>query len=219
MAAPRCCSCNGSGATCSRCVCAKAHHLCHSCRLKDASHCCNPHNLTSAVSAQGSQLSSGPIAASGTFPSPAASSGPSCTSDGVGSLTLPSLLSICGLKSPTLFHVLKSARVAWAAILTSSLDLIIASPSDLEAWTKLFMLPKAILSSPPRGVRRENARLIKDRIKKGEHLQVWYDSVWLSRQTRHRRHGPPKSPRAFNAACATRKASIGRLLRPSPLTV
>ena len=186
----------------------------------DASRCCNPHNLTSAVSAQGSQLSPGPITAS--VPSPATSSGPSCSSDGVGSFTLPSLLSICGLKSPTLFHVPKSARVAWAAILTSSLDLIIASPSDPEAWTKLFMLPKAILSSPPRGVCRswsENARLIKDRIKKwneGEHLQVWYDRVSeLSRQSRHRRHGPPRSPRAFNAARARRFVEEGQYRKAS----
>ena len=154
---------------------------------------------------------------------------PSCSCDGVGSLTLPSLLSICSLKFPTLFHMLKSAQVAWAAFLTSSLDLIIASASDIEAWTKLFMLPKAILSSPLRGVRCswfENALLIKGRIKKwneGEHLQVWYDRVSeLSRQTRHRRHGPPKSPQALMLPmldALSRKASIGRLLRSSPLTV
>ena len=79
---------------------------------------------------------------------------------------LPSLDSTLSLQTPTLHHIPKGARDAWALLVGEVLSSLIASPSQSEAWRKLFMLARCILASPPRGGWRDSLRLVLTRIQK-----------------------------------------------------
>ena len=73
------------------------------------------------------------------------------------------------MRTPTLRYIPKSLRDVWATVVSEVLTLLLASPNQIEPWCKLFMLPKCILSSPPRGGRshwRDVLSLVRSRIQK-----------------------------------------------------
>ena len=77
---------------------------------------------------------------------------------------MPEMSAVCGVKVPTLQHVPKGARNAWAGLVADVLSSISKDPSDLLAWRKLFMLPRCVLFSPANGGRlrwREIQNLVK----------------------------------------------------------
>ena len=53
--------------------------------------------------------------------------------------------------TPLITRVPKAARGTCAAVLLSTLQRIISSPTDLEAWDNLFSFTPAILAKPARG--------------------------------------------------------------------
>ena len=67
---------------------------------------------------------------------------------------LPSLDHIFQLRIPTLHHVPKAARVAWARVFGEAVWAICSEPTSEVVWVKFFMLAKCILANPPRGGRR-----------------------------------------------------------------
>ena len=88
---------------------------------------------------------------------------------------------ILSVRLSTLKHVPKVCRRQWADCLSSTVRGIIASPTSSEAWCKLFLLPKAILHSPPRGGAAQWKRLgktVADRLKRwanGDIIGLWHE--------------------------------------------
>lgn len=60
---------------------------------------------------------------------------------------------ICKVSLPTLHHVPKGARDAWASIVADICVSISKDPFHLDAWKKFFMVPRCILANPSRGGR------------------------------------------------------------------
>ena len=65
---------------------------------------------------------------------------------------LPAVDDIWSLPLPTLEHIPCAARVKWAALLISLLELCVQEPS-VQHFTLLFLAPKCILGAPNRGGR------------------------------------------------------------------
>lgn len=61
---------------------------------------------------------------------------------------LSTVLSADSRRVPTVRHIPKNARNAWASILTSTLNNILSDPDSVLFWTKLFMLPRCTLAAP-----------------------------------------------------------------------
>ena len=118
------------------------------------------------------------------------------------------------MTAPTLEHVPKKARDAWAGVLARAIDLVVASPTDLDAWTKLLMLPKCILYLPSpghKGSTRDSVRAVKDRIKRwynGEFIPLWTEVI--SAIQKRKRPMPDGEIRRSNSKRAKRLARIGR---------
>ena len=98
----------------------------------------------------------------------------------VGSNALPSLDSIFRIGVPTLHHVPKAARDAWAGdVLLSTCS----DPTDVDAWVKFFLLPRCILANPARGghchwhdtLKNVHSRIAKWRA--GEFAELWQGGV------------------------------------------
>ena len=74
-------------------------------------------------------------------------------------------------------------RNVWSGILSSALEAVVSRPSDIEACTKLFMLPKCILLLPPYRLRcrgHDLLTLIKERIRcwrDGDYLSLWFSAM------------------------------------------
>ena len=66
--------------------------------------------------------------------------------------SLPTLQDICSLRCPTIRFIPSRARPSFARVLSAVLRDVVAENS-IEAWTKLFMLPKCLLPSSKRGGR------------------------------------------------------------------
>lgn len=66
---------------------------------------------------------------------------------------LPSLELIFSSTCPTLSSVPATHRLTWARVLATELSNVLAK-NDSSAWSRLFMLPKCILSASRRGGRR-----------------------------------------------------------------
>lgn len=80
---------------------------------------------------------------------------------------LPSLDSILGVKLPTLQHVPKGTRDAWADILM--FGSITSIPSDLVSWLKCFMVAKCVLFNLAKGGHcswRDTLKEVRSRIKR-----------------------------------------------------
>lgn len=106
------------------------------------------------------------------WPQPSLSADPGSSSPSLAH-SLPSFSEICRLQVATLYHVPKAVRDIWADILSFALRSVVDCPEDLEAWSRLFMLPKCILFLPPFKVRRSLISLIRERIKAGSFLDLW----------------------------------------------
>ncbi|KAL5506266.1 hypothetical protein EMCRGX_G007877 [Ephydatia muelleri] len=66
--------------------------------------------------------------------------------------SLPTLQDICSLRCPTIRFIPSRARPSFARVLSAVLRDVVAENS-IEAWTKLFMLPKCLLPSSKLGGR------------------------------------------------------------------
>jgi hypothetical protein len=127
-------------------------------------------------------------------------------------LPLPSLDEICSSYRPTLSFVPAAHRQAWARVLFLELDRV-ALDNSLEAWTRLFMLPKCVLIVPKRGGRRNRG----DRFSISELCAFWEEGQlnWL--WSRHSRKQPEPSSRSSDSkravACAIQHARCGRFGR------
>ena len=103
------------------------------------------------------------------------------TTDAPASLPLPSLESVLRIRVPTLRHVPKSSRDAWAGVVGDICRTIVSDPLDLGSWVKFFMLARCILANPPRGGRshwRDTQKAVRSRIAKwkaGQLLELWDD--------------------------------------------
>ena len=187
----RCCSCNGDRAKCRRCHCWKNGLPCSSCRPGERGACQNPLGPgpgPSSSSTRGHLPHQGQDDLSTPDPdlcpsAPSAVEASQSPSSSSASSNLPSLASVCRLQVPVLYHVPKAARNAWSGILSSALETVVSRPLDIEAWTKLFMLPKCILLLPPYRLRRRGhdlLTLIKERIRcwrDGDYLSLWSSAM------------------------------------------
>ena len=134
--------------------------------------------------------------------------------------TLPPLHIILGMKTSTLHHVPKGVRDAWARLVSEVLRAISADPSDLDAWRKIFMLPRCILANPVRGGRshwRDTEKTVRNRIRRwraGDILGLWSEVEVGEDRLNHRRGRPKKvtseSSRVANARRARRAMEDGQ---------
>ena len=109
--------------------------------------------------------------------------------------TFPSLDTILGAKVPTFHHVPKIARDAWAGLLGDLLSSLSSDATNLESWSKLFMVARCILVSPKRrGCPhwRDVRKLVCTRIKRwraGNIMQLWAEALEEGKGTRYpKRH-------------------------------
>ena len=134
--------------------------------------------------------------------------------------TLPPLHIILGMKTSTLHHVPKGVRDAWARLVSEVLRAISADPSDLDAWRKIFMLPRCILANPVRGGRshwHDTEKTVRNRIRRwraGDILGLWSEVEVGEDRLNHRRGRPKKvtseSSRVANARRARRAMEDGQ---------
>jgi len=78
---------------------------------------------------------------------------------------------------PSLHYVSKGARLEWAHLLGDYLLMANEEITNLDAWSKFFMLPRCILSSPIRGGRthwRESLKLVR------LHIRNWREGDILN---------------------------------------
>ena len=176
MASDRCCACNGPRAICKSCSCVKSGLLVLPCHPGGRGCCRNGFTPPDAPSCSASPSPCGPAVPASSPPSSDASP------DAPSSSLLPSLDAICRLKVPLLTHVPKNVSNNWSGILLAAIESVTARPSDLEAWTKLFMLPKCTLFIPPlrsRRRQRDLANIVKQRFstwRNGDHLLLWEEA-------------------------------------------
>ena len=128
----RCCRCNRTG-TCRNCSCKKSGNPCVCCLPGELGYCANSSSAVSASQPLPSTVTStlSPVDVSNATPT-------STSHLAIGSFPFPSLDSIFELKLPTLQHVPKGARDAWAALLSSVCSAIARDPTDLVLWSKIF---------------------------------------------------------------------------------
>ena len=202
MVVRRCCQCNGSNAKCLHCSCVRSKTPCSSChpsqsgRYRNISgNIPNTHNtpgnipsthisstLVPSTHVPSNQTPSPTVTPSAMYPP--ASPDPISPSPNVlppSSLSLPSFLLISRAHVFMLQHVPKGACDTWSGLVTTELNSILSSPSDMNSWHKFMMLAKCILVNPSgrHFSWRDTLRIIKDRAKRwfeGD-LQV---SGWMS---------------------------------------
>ena len=195
----RCCPCNGPNAKCSRCSCQRSGLPCISCHpLSSSTDCFNNHNGQVSPPPATSASSATAVAASASPSIPVCSRSPTySTNSGIASVphflhpdgssgnaaVLPSLFEIQTNRVSTLHHVPKAGRILWAEVLASCLSVVASRPLDLDAWSRLFILPKCILVSPASRRQchwRRSLQLIKAKIKKwkdGYICSLWSDAL------------------------------------------
>ena len=138
------------------------------------------------------------------------------SSEGALPLDLPSLHSIFRAKVPTLFHVPKKAWDSWSCLFSRAIQDIVSSPSDLDHWYKLFMLPRCILRCPAPGARSSTlqvVRSIKGKCRKwleGGFISLWQEAVCEGSSHVSRKKPSVQSTRSSNAKRAKRAAQVGR---------
>ena len=198
-----CCQCNRSG-ICKGCSCVKAGKTCISC-LPGRLERCRNHTRP---------------------PTPSPSSDPLPVDRGRYPHTqstpfdaLPSLESILSVQTPTLHHVPKGLRDAWASALGEVIASLVASPHQMDTWCKLFMLPRCLLFSPPQGGSshwRDTLKTVRARIQKwqeGNLIELWEEVFSVDRKLKARRSRPkPSGSLHFsgNAIRARRAVSDGQ---------
>jgi len=84
----------------------------------------------------------------------------------------------------TLHHVPKGERAEWPHLLGDSLSLVNKDMTDLDAWSKFFMLPRYVLFSSIRGSHthcQETLKLVRLHIRKNREddiLDLWAQAVY-----------------------------------------
>ena len=134
---------------------------------------------------------------------------------------IPSLSQVFDFSLPTLNHVPKKARNAWAGLLSDVLSNVADNASDVDSWIKLFMLPCCILFNPPRSRGSHSwwrsVRAIKSHIerwKSGELIDLWTEVINSSQSQPGLRRGKKASAssrRSSNAHCALRAVADGHI--------
>ena len=118
-------------------------------RCKASMSCCLSPSASSSSQTSGSGVQSSLL---GSYPDQPSHPNVSATIPGHQdmdmSADLPSCLAVASVIIPTLQHIPKVARTAWAGLLADVFIAISSRPTDLQAWTKLLMLAKCILVSP-----------------------------------------------------------------------
>ena len=115
---------------------------------------------------------------------------------------------------PTVRHVPKVARAAWAQCLARAIASTVARNTP-AAWLELLMLPKAVLVAPLRGGARHRAQLgqaTKRRCLRwldGERVELWEECVFEPRQ----RSGPTRQSLEARHSRCRRLAAEGDLAR------
>ena len=115
--------------------------------------------------------------------------------------TLPSLDEVFSTNRPTLTFVPTVHRQAWGRVLGKALKNVV-SQKTVEAWTRLFMLPKCVLVVPKRGGKRnrgDNKTISElcDRWERGDLEWLWTRSCRPDPSFKSR---SADSKRAFQAA-------------------
>ena len=196
-----CCRCNRSG-RCKNCQCVKRGFACVDCLPSRQGACCN---LPAPSSAPGDPTSStvvsdrpavstssviAPAQPAPSVPTAPSNSGlcsvlPGCSASPVDvqgspiSPPLPSIETVLRVRVPTLRHVPKVSRDAWAGVVGDICQKIVSDPTDLGSWVKLFMLARCILANPSRGGRshwRDTQKAVRTRIAKwraGQLSELW----------------------------------------------
>ena len=192
-----CCRCNRFG-SCKGCVCVKAGRPCVSCL---PGHLVSCRNLPSPPSSTPTLLS----------PDGNSEANPQLWDSPINAL--PSLDSILSVRCPSLHHVPKGVRDAWATLFGELLTSLVASPNQIGAWCKLFMLPRA---SPPRGGRshwRDILKLVRARIQKwrdGNISDLWADVIAKLKARLSRPKSPDRSAESLRRGNAIRaRRAIG----------
>ena len=182
------CKCNRSG-SCRGCSCVKKGVACSNCLPSRLGNCL--HLVSSPVDTLAANVHPSPPV--NLVPIAAPSDPPSSSvSD-----ALPSLSAILSLSYPTLHHVPKRARNAWAGIVSEAFEAISLAPSDLEAWSKFFMLARCILANPERAGRthwRDTEKAVISRIRRwreGDLKDLWSETL-KSEERLHKRRRKPK---------------------------
>ena len=133
---------------------------------------------------------------------------------------IPSLSQVFKFSLPTLNHLPKKARNAWAALLSDVLSNVADNASDVDSWIKLFMLLRCILFNPPcsRGSHSwwGTVHAVKSRIerwKSGELIDLWTEVINSSQSQPGLRRGKKASAsshRSSNAHRALHAAADGQ---------
>ena len=133
------------------------------------------------------------------------------------SFTLPLLLSIsCVVCVFTLQHVPKGAHDTWSGLVTTELNSILSSPSNMNSWRKFMMLAKCILVNPSgRHFPGETFKNYKDRVKRwfeGDFTGLWAEVIDDESKASHKlkkSNSSFNSLRSNNAHCACRAVQDG----------
>ena len=188
-----CCRCNGT-AKCLCCACIREGRVCSRCPPGDSGNC---HNRDAFQTEPPRLCSSLPLSPCGLT-----SGAPSCPPlQSSRTPELPSFDLILDLGLSTLRHVLKEARHLWTQVLGDIFQLIYASPSNLQNWKCLFVLPMCVLGNPIKSAYlrwREIQALVKERRRRRRRDEIgdlWADTVILSKQQDLSVHRPNVSPR------------------------
>ena len=110
----------------------------------------------------------------------------------------------------------KKARDSWSHLFSRVIQDIVSSPSDLDHWYKLFMLPRCILRCPTPGARSSTlqvVRSIKEKCRKwleGGFISLWQEAVCEGTSHVSRKKPSVQSTRSSNAKRAKRAAQVGR---------
>lgn len=123
---------------------------------------------------------------------------------------LPSLKNINTLRVPTLRHVPKGARDAWARVIKEALQGILSDSTDIDVWKKWFMLPQCVLYSGTSGRKRswrdtlKSARMRIRRWREGNCTELWSEVTEVKEGLTHRRKKRKESTEALRANNARR---------------
>ena len=129
---------------------------------------------------------------------------------------LPSIETVLRVRVPTLRHVPKASRDAWAGVVGDICQTIVSDPTDLGSWVKLFMLARCILANPSRGGRshwRDTQKAVRSRIAKwraGQLSELWDDILTENNRLNNLSQKRNNSPVPANIHRARRAVEDGQ---------
>ena len=193
MAVRPCCQCNSSNAKCLRCSCVRSKTPCSSCHPSRSGRCerheypcsfqqdfiLNRNSLSHVPSPQSWSSSPSPNQQPGDGPLPPSS------------FSFPFLLSISRVCVFTLQHIPKGTHDTWSGLVTTELNSILSSPSDMNSLCKFMMLAKCILINPSGRHFSwwDTLRIVKDRAKRwfeGDFTGLWAEVIAEESKASHK---------------------------------